>query len=268
MNLLAFWAPHPGTVLFILNLILQVTLATSVGWLLVALLRRRSALLRYEVQLSVLLFVFFAPLTTWAAEKLLTPQAGLPRTTVQPQALMITDIPSLDAQPGAMNWKGIVLLCVLSLWVAGSIFFFTRFIRGFNTIRQIRRPSRPVRIPRIKEAVEHATEQLGLRKPPKVYTSPRVHAPITLGFFRPMLILPESMAQDQNDKALQGIILHEVAHIARRDLWVGLVHSVVGILYWWHPLVRRLERDLIGLREEICDSYVCKATRRGCTPHP
>jgi beta-lactamase regulating signal transducer with metallopeptidase domain len=47
-----------------------------------------------------------------------------------------------------------------------------------------------------------------------------------------------------------------MGHVARRDPWVGLAQRLAAALYWWCPLVARLNRQLAELREELCDNYV------------
>ena len=47
-----------------------------------------------------------------------------------------------------------------------------------------------------------------------------------------------------------------MAHIARRDHWVGLGQRLAAVLFWWNPLVYRVGHESAELREEICDNYV------------
>ncbi len=56
--------------------------------------------------------------------------------------------------------------------------------------------------------------------------------------------------------SLRDVLVHESAHILRRDPLVGLLQRLVELLYWPHPLVHRLNRRLSRAREEACDNHV------------
>ena len=53
---------------------------------------------------------------------------------------------------------------------------------------------------------------------------------------------------------MRHVLLHECAHIAFRHTVGGVIERVVGLLFWLHPLIRPLCRELARAREEICDN--------------
>jgi hypothetical protein len=57
---------------------------------------------------------------------------------------------------------------------------------------------------------------------------------------------------------LRAVLQHEMAHIARRDLCIGLVQRAAAIAYWWNPLVLLANRQLADLREQICDDIAIR----------
>jgi uncharacterized protein (TIGR03435 family) len=89
-------------------------------------------------------------------------------------------------------------------------------------------------------------------------TSTRCAAPITVGLWRPMLILPASWPQ-WSAAQLDAVLTHEEEHARRRDplvQWFALVNRAV---FWFHPLAWWLERRLASLAEEACDAAVLAA---------
>ena len=80
--------------------------------------------------------------------------------------------------------------------------------------------------------------------------------PISLGLLRPAIVLPEDIGWELNDGQLESVLLHETAHVAHKDYWVGLMGRLAAALFWWHPLVHLMNRRLADLREDICDNYV------------
>ena len=89
-------------------------------------------------------------------------------------------------------------------------------------------------------------------------TSARCATPITVGWFTPVLILPEGW-QHWSAAQLDAVLTHEGAHARRRDplvQWLALLNRAV---FWFHPLAWWLERRLANLAEEACDAAVLRA---------
>jgi len=86
-------------------------------------------------------------------------------------------------------------------------------------------------------------------------TSPRCAAPITVGWLRPAVILPEYW-RAWSPAQLDAVLTHEGAHVRRRDplvQWLALLNRAI---FWFHPLAWWLERRLSALAEESCDAAV------------
>ena len=64
------------------------------------------------------------------------------------------------------------------------------------------------------------------------------------------------MPREADEKQFQAILLHEMAHIVRRDHWVGVGQRIAAVLFWWNPLVHWTCNEISELREEICDNHV------------
>lgn len=87
----------------------------------------------------------------------------------------------------------------------------------------------------------------------KVFASDKVSSPLVVGFIKPQIILPESITEQLQDNQLQAILLHELAHIQRKDNWFGLFQEILAILFWWSPVVRVLNQRIHVEREIACD---------------
>jgi uncharacterized protein (TIGR03435 family) len=89
-------------------------------------------------------------------------------------------------------------------------------------------------------------------------TSDRCAAPMTIGWLRPMLVLPTGWHTWSSEK-LALVLTHEAEHARRRDplvQWLALLNRAV---FWFHPLAWWLERRLASLAEESCDAVVLAA---------
>jgi len=104
--------------------------------------------------------------------------------------------------------------------------------------------------------VHRAADAVGLRNLPQVYLSRWAGVPVSIGLLRPAIVLPEAMSCEIDEEQLQAVLLHEAAHIARHDHWVGVGQRVATVLFWWNPLVHWTCNEISELREEICDNHV------------
>ena len=80
-----------------------------------------------------------------------------------------------------------------------------------------------------------------------------VHGPLSIGLFRPLVVVPTSIRGLLTDVQFRGMLLHEFAHIARRDHLIGLLQRLAMIVFWWNPLVHRVSERISSIREQICD---------------
>jgi uncharacterized protein (TIGR03435 family) len=83
--------------------------------------------------------------------------------------------------------------------------------------------------------------------------------PGVVGIWRPVLLLPEGLAERLTPAQLDGVIAHERCHIRRRDNLAAAVHMVVEAIFWFHPLGGWMERRMLDERERACDEAVLSA---------
>ena len=78
------------------------------------------------------------------------------------------------------------------------------------------------------------------------------------------MILPLDLVRDKSPAELEPLLAHELIHIRRGDLWVGLLQTLAQILWWFHPLVAMASRVLSREAERCCDEAVI--AHLGCEP--
>lgn len=77
---------------------------------------------------------------------------------------------------------------------------------------------------------------------------------VTFGLRKPVIVLPESIKRDS--EKLNLVLQHELTHIIQNDFLSNIAISLTQIVFWFHPLVHVLKRELIDYREIRCDSLV------------
>jgi hypothetical protein len=85
-----------------------------------------------------------------------------------------------------------------------------------------------------------------------VHESAAVAAPLTAGVFRPRILLPQ-VWRDWPAEKLRAVLVHEAAHVWRRDGMIALLTQVNRCLFWFHPLAWWLEREIMATAEQAAD---------------
>lgn len=147
------------------------------------------------------------------------------------------------------------------VWGLGSLLVTLRRTVGWCRLRRLTRQAY------IPPAHWHATQleggrqALGLAQLPVILLCRRTQVPMVIGLFHPRVILPEALAAEMSDIELTETLIHECAHIRRGDPWLLAAQHLELIMFWPHPLLHYLNRELERAREELCDNYVLAASR-------
>lgn len=90
-------------------------------------------------------------------------------------------------------------------------------------------------------------------------TSDRVHVPTALGLMAPAVVIPRWLMAELSQEELNLIVLHEVAHLRRWDDWTNLAQKIIRAIFFFHPAVWWIEKQLSLEREMACDDVVLAA---------
>jgi GWxTD domain-containing protein len=99
-------------------------------------------------------------------------------------------------------------------------------------------------------------KRIGLSQPVRWFESALVEAPIVLGWLRPVLLTPVGMLTGMPVSQVESILLHELAHLYRRDPLVNLLQTAVESLLFYHPAVWWVSGVIRQEREHCCDDLV------------
>ncbi|MBN8247304.1 MAG: hypothetical protein J0L84_07655 [Verrucomicrobia bacterium] len=255
---------------------LLVALLLAVDWLLG---RRLRSAVRYALWLLVLLKLLLPPslllptgagfwLGRWWAEPVHIPPAS--RMTIATRDVLTVPEPKpvpllVPTAPASASLTPDARL--LLLWLAGAAFLAAGLWMRNRPVRRIARDA--VEAPdAIREPLRAAAEVLGLSRIPRLRVTTANHSPAVRGLFRPEILLPDRLADRLAPDALQLVLLHELAHLKRRDLWITWVQAVVQVVWWWNPAVWIANARIRALRETAVDDLVMAATRHDPSAYP
>jgi hypothetical protein len=93
-------------------------------------------------------------------------------------------------------------------------------------------------------------------RPPETLVAPRIDSPFVWGFVRPKLLWPASLLGGMSPQCRRTVLAHELAHVRRRDHWVGWWQMFAVWIWWWNPLCWYVCRQLRINAELACDAWV------------
>jgi hypothetical protein len=105
----------------------------------------------------------------------------------------------------------------------------------------------------IQNVIAEATQVIRLKRAAQIVVSPAIGAAFSVGLLRPTVVLPQAMIDSLNPRELRTVLLHELVHHKRADLWITWLQFVVSMLWWFHPVVCLVNRTIRDTREDCCD---------------
>jgi beta-lactamase regulating signal transducer with metallopeptidase domain/HEAT repeat protein len=141
---------------------------------------------------------------------------------------------------------------LLSIWaavVAGIVFMLTW--ASFSVHRIVRR-ARPLESQDWLTPLFEIADRLGLEESPRLLQSADAKMPFACGVLKPTIVLPAESESWSLDRR-RAVLLHELAHVRRRDLLGHTLGRLVCAVYWFHPLVWTAAKNLRSESERACD---------------
>lgn len=189
-----------------------------------------------------------------------TADLGGERTVAAPAE---TAIPTAHRTAGTAVSKRLVIpsarafgAAAVALWLAGAVVSLLRAARAALRIARHVRRARPLEQPQVAALLDELASGTRLRRTPRLRSSEAVPVPFAWGLVRPVIVLPQHLLAEPAVRTLRPVLLHELAHIARHDAWIGCLQRAAAAMYWWNPLVHVLNRRLADAREQLCDTHV------------
>lgn len=169
-------------------------------------------------------------------------------TTHSSSALEIA-LAELDAMIG--RYMGVVA----ALWLTGTLAFMLRTIVGYWYIGFIREAAQPIG-GSWQQQVNELAARLNVRRFVEVTQSELINAPVVLGYFKPVIMIPIGMFSGLTTDQLEAIFVHELMHIRRNDYLVNIAQTIVEAMYFYNPFVWILSANIRREREHCCDDGV------------
>lgn len=104
--------------------------------------------------------------------------------------------------------------------------------------------------------VKRVAEQLGIKKEVRIYLSEHITTPMTIGFLKPIILVPLASINHLSAEQMEAVLLHELAHIKRFDYLLNLILSLVETTLFFNPFTQLIRTSIKNEREHSCDDWV------------
>jgi beta-lactamase regulating signal transducer with metallopeptidase domain len=242
------------TLLF--NAILQIGLFAIVAAALSSFIKRVQARYQHTFYLGVLVLCVAAPVvnTLWHTRPSVIAKSA-PEEMLQQRETAgdqfwgweVHSVARIPIEFGPEMQSGVV-----AIWGLIVLYGYIHFGRGIHRVHRLRKEASP--LPPAAQSVipgwfDSAPHRVTLLE------SATVDVPVTVGVFRPVIVLPRKLTPGLREWDLSAVIAHEFAHIHRRDFLVHIVYEALTAPVFWHPGIRYLISKVSQTRELACDEY-------------
>ena len=140
-----------------------------------------------------------------------------------------------------------------SLWMAGVAIFYLRAAGGWISMRRWRTIGVCALNDCTMARFDELVSRMRVSKPVILLQSSLADVPLTMGYLRPVILLPVGLLTGMPARQIEYILLHELAHIRRHDYLINLLQTLTEGFLFYHPAVWWISGVIRAERENCCD---------------
>ncbi len=145
------------------------------------------------------------------------------------------------------------------IWAFLSLVMLVRLGSGYRELRGLKADAMPVST-EWQLRLRSLSGINGVHRQTQLLVSSHVAAPMSLGFLKPTILIPRAFLDTLSDSELEHVVLHELAHLRRRDDWTNLAQKLIEAILPIHPAVYWIGHRMSIEREMACDDWVVTTT--------
>jgi beta-lactamase regulating signal transducer with metallopeptidase domain len=218
-------------------------------------LRRARPQTRYAFYGAALTLMMLVPVVTFAARLMpreATVLAPLQASAAVPSISGATVAQASEPPADRLRW-------IVAIWLAGVALTSARWAGGWTVAQRLTRRKTFLLDGSCRQAAERLAARLGIPRAVTLLGSYVTDVPLTIGWLRPVILLPASTLTALTPGEIEMILAHELAHIRRHDYVVNLLQAAVESLLFYHPAVWWVSGRIRVEREHRCDDLAVEA---------
>ncbi|HEY7096971.1 MAG TPA: M56 family metallopeptidase [Terriglobales bacterium] len=177
-----------------------------------------------------------------------------------PFVSLIPNRPLIASTPAPISMPKAWALYALGAWVLISFFALMRVAVGLWHLAKLRRNCVPIDVDTLDPLLQQTIAEAQASRKIAIHVSEVLQVPTAVGFTKPAVIVPRWALEELSTVELNAVLLHELAHLRRWDDWTNLAQKVFRALFFFHPAIWWIEKQLSTEREMACDELVLAKT--------
>jgi len=154
------------------------------------------------------------------------------------------------------NFLDIALPYASVVYMALFIIPGMRFIKNYRYVQSLRKNNLSKIDISWRMFVKKVGAQIGIAKPVHIWISEMVTSPVTIGYFKPLILVPIAAMNNLTTQQMEAVLLHELSHIKRYDYLVNLViHFIQSVLYF-NPFVKAFVQTINAKEKEVVTKWL------------
>lgn len=150
----------------------------------------------------------------------------------------------------------------MMFWFAGVLVLLTVLVFKMMRLRRWHKQQKKHSIPQwFHELLVKTAQKFEITNLPAIVFNDKALTPAVYGMFRPVMLLPANYFDHLSEEEAEHVLLHELAHLKRGDLWLHGLTLFLQIIYWFNPLMVWVRRQIKHVREICCDLTVANVLR-------
>ena len=150
---------------------------------------------------------------------------------------------------------------VVLVWFIIFLVRFVKIISGLAYVQRIRHYGTSPVEGEWQERLEDLQRRLQISQPVLLLESALLKVPVVLGWLKPVILIPAGMLTRLSAAQVESILLHELAHIRRRDYLVNILQHIADTVFFYNPAVAWVSSTIRCERENCCDDIAIRETR-------
>ncbi len=150
----------------------------------------------------------------------------------------------------------VIGLILFGIWLPGILAMLLLMAKSIARLNTLKKSALPLQSHKVRILFNNCLDDLKIKRDIPIYSAAFLKTPIIAGLFRPRIYLPLHLISDFNATEMRYMLLHELQHYKHMDALAGCLMNLIGVLYWFHPLVWYALKEMRSDREVACDTSV------------
>jgi beta-lactamase regulating signal transducer with metallopeptidase domain len=148
---------------------------------------------------------------------------------------------------------------IITIYAVGVVIMLMRLAVTMIKVNQYVSRAEPIKDGPVVQALHSIATKWSMKITPALVQTKQLAVPTVIGLVKPTILLPTSAMTGLSMDDLEMILMHELSHVRRFDLWVNLLQRLAEIVLFFNPVLWYLSRRISVLREYCCDEMTCQS---------